>query len=95
MAIDFAIALGLALSCLRAGDFAGLPPATVLVAEFDPLIDEGLAYADRLESAGVPVERIICAGQIHGFLRRLDAFDAAGATCGQLGAALRRALDVD
>lgn len=62
-------------------DLQGLPPAIVLTAEYDPLRDEGLAYADKLEAAGVTVRRIACLGQIHGFLRRLDLFpDAAGGT---------------
>jgi acetyl esterase/lipase len=82
------------VSPLRAGDFTGLPPATVLVAEYDPLIDEGLAYADRLEAAGVPVVRIVSDGQIHGFLRRLDTFDAAASECVHLGRTLRDALKV-
>jgi acetyl esterase len=81
-------------SPLRAEDFAGLPPAVVLVAEFDPLRDEGLAYADRLESAGVPVERITCMGMIHGFVRRLDTFDCASDVVAQLARSLRAALNV-
>ncbi len=81
-------------SPLRAEDVAGLPPAVVLVAEFDPLRDEGLAYADRLESAGVPVERILCEGMIHGFVRRLDTFDRAGHVVEKLARSLRAALKV-
>lgn len=77
---------------LRADDLSGLPPATMLVAEFDPLIDEGLAYADRLEQAGVPVERITCDGQIHGFLRRLDTFESANEVAAQLARSLENAL---
>jgi acetyl esterase len=79
-------------SPLRAASLAGLPPALVMVAEFDPLLDEGLRYAERLEQSGVPVERMVCAGQIHGFLRRLDTFDEAVTTAGTLGRVLRRAL---
>ena len=82
-------------SPLQAGRLSGLPPALVLVAEFDPLLDEGLAYADRLKQAGVPVERVICEGQIHGFVRRLDTFDGALEAANRLGRALRRMLAVD
>jgi acetyl esterase len=79
-------------SPLRAHDLSGLPPALVLVAEFDPLLDEGLAYADRLEQAGVPVERMICDGQIHGFVRRLDTFDGAIEAIARVGHSLSAAL---
>jgi acetyl esterase len=81
-------------SPLRAEDLTGLPAALVLVAEFDPLRDEGVVYADRLEEAGVHVERFMADGQIHGFLRRIDLFDSANTMCDELGAALRRVLSL-
>ena len=71
---------------------AGLPPALVITAGFDPLRDEGLQYAQRLSEAGVACTYSCFARQIHGFIlmgRMLDEAHDAVALC---AASLRRAL---
>ena len=65
---------------LNATNFAGLPPALIMTAEFDPLRDEGKAYAAKLKSAGVPVDYVCFDGLIHDFLamsRQLSAVKPA------------------
>jgi acetyl esterase len=54
---------------LHADDHAGLAPAAVLLAEADPLVDEGLAYADTLRAAGVPVQLELARGVTHDFIK--------------------------
>jgi acetyl esterase len=55
-------------SPMRATDVAGIAPAVVVTAEYDPLRDEGRDYADRLATAGVPVTYRCYDGMIHGFV---------------------------
>jgi acetyl esterase len=54
-------------SPLVANDLAGLPPARIVTAGFDPLLDEGRAYAEKLEACGVPTAYVHYPDQIHGF----------------------------
>ncbi|MGE3707206.1 MAG: alpha/beta hydrolase [Vicinamibacterales bacterium] len=79
-------------SPLRAADLSGLPPAIVLTAEFDPLRDEGEAYAERLRAAGVPVEAYRYDGQIHGFYAN-PAIDDGVAAVERVAASARRAWE--
>lgn len=78
---------------LRAGDFAGLPQALVLSAEFDPLRDEGEAYAHRLLDAGVPVTLWRHAGLIHGFIRMAALSAQARSALVRTGAWIQRVMD--
>jgi acetyl esterase len=79
-------------SPLRAADLAGLPPAHVVTAEYDPLRDEGEAYAERLAAAGVPVTRRRYDGQIHNFYAMAPVLEQGAAACGDLVSVLRGAL---
>ena len=53
---------------LETEDLSGLPKTLILTAEFDPLRDEGVEYAKRLRDAGVDIEHVHAADQMHGFL---------------------------
>ena len=79
-------------SPLRAAQLGALPPATVVTAEFDPLRDEGEAYAVRLREAGVPTVAKRYDGQIHGFVSLFEVFDQGKVATEQIAAALRSAL---
>jgi acetyl esterase/lipase len=80
------------LSPLYAADLAGQPPALVHTAEFDPLRDEGRAYADKLASAGVDARYTCHAGMIHHFYGMAGAIPYARTAVAAIGAAVGAAL---
>jgi acetyl esterase len=77
---------------LQHENLSGLPPATVLVAQYDPLRDEGIAYAEALAKAGVAVETEEAAGMIHGFFSMFEAIPDAMPFIERAGARLKAAL---
>ncbi|WP_435077463.1 alpha/beta hydrolase [Halococcus sp. AFM35] len=77
---------------LLARDLSTLPPATVITAGFDPLRDEGFAYADRLDAAGVAVTHEHFEGMIHGFLNLVDTIDRSRDAIAVLAADLEAAF---
>ena len=78
-------------SPLLAESVAGLPPALLITAGLDPLLDEGLGYAERLRQAGVEVEHINYEGWPHGFFFWAGT-EAATDSTARIEAALSRAF---
>lgn len=76
---------------LLAPDLDGVAPALVVLAECDPLVDEGLAYADRLRAAGVPTSLELYRGLTHDFIKMGRAIPEAPAAQARIGDALRQA----
>jgi acetyl esterase len=79
-------------SVLHTDDHAGVPPAMILTAGFDPLRDEGRAYADRLRDAGVRVTYRCHEGLVHGFMNMTAGVRAAARAQEEAAAVLRREL---
>jgi acetyl esterase/lipase len=72
-------------------DVGGLPATLMVTAEFDPLKDEGIAYADQLEAAGVAVDRLHARDQMHGFLLLDSVVPRCAELVDEIGARLARA----
>jgi acetyl esterase len=77
---------------LRARHFANLPAAFVITAEYDPLRDEGRAYAERLRAAGTPTVYQDYSGMIHGFVTSAGVLDQGKQAIRDATAALRAAF---
>ncbi len=80
------------VSPIRAERLADLPPAFVITAEFDPLRDQGIAYAEALAAAGVPVTSTTYDGVFHGFFNMSAMIDRAKVALDDAVVALRTAF---
>jgi acetyl esterase len=80
------------VSPLRAPDLSGLPPAIVVVAEYDPLRDDGLRYAERLSAAGVDVTLLRYDDMPHVFFSFVNLFEAGNEAVARVGEKLRAML---
>ncbi len=76
-------------------DLQGVAPAWIAHAEFDPLRDEGRAYAARLRSAGVPVDETLYSGMVHAFFQHGGFVPLARQAHADAAAALRRAFGTE
>jgi acetyl esterase len=83
------------VSPLRAKNFSDLPQALIITAEYDPLRDEGEAYGQRLQEAGVEVTLSRYPGMIHGFIRMTAQLDNAKEAVDEIAGRLRGVFRID
>jgi acetyl esterase len=69
---------------------AGQPPALIISAEFDPLVDENQAYAERLKAAGVATDYVCFPGMIHPFFTLGGVVEDAARAEALVGSAMKR-----
>jgi acetyl esterase len=91
--IDRALRRDWRFAPLEAESLDEVAPACVVLAECDPLVDEGVAYADRLRAAGVPVELELTRGVTHDFIKLGRVLPEAETAQALIGAALRAAFE--
>jgi acetyl esterase len=80
------------VSPLRTPDLSGLPPALIIVAGHDPTRDHSLAYAQRLEEAGVPVTLLRYDDVMHGFFTMVGVLGRANEAMDAVGEGVRAAV---
>jgi acetyl esterase len=78
-----------------ADDLEGVAPAWVGLAEIDPMVDDGIAYADRLRASGVPVDLEIYRGVTHEFIKMGRAIPEALQAHADAASALRQAFNLE
>ncbi len=81
-------------SPMKAGDHSGLPPALVLTAGYDPLKDEGLAYAEALNAVGVEANYSCYNGMLHGFLTMDGVIDMADEAIDEVAREIAQGLGI-
>ena len=81
------------LSPDKTADLSGLAPAVIATAGFDPLVDQGEAYAKRLQAAGAPVAYRCYDSLAHGFTAFTGAIPAADAACREIAGLVREMFD--
>ncbi|MXZ47195.1 MAG: alpha/beta hydrolase [Chloroflexi bacterium] len=79
---------------LRAADLGGLPTAHVIAAEYDPLADEAVAYAEAMEAAGVDVTMVMAEGHIHDYVMNLGIIDDAEPAIADVARNMTRAFQL-
>ena len=77
---------------MKAESLQNLPPALIITAEYDPLRDEGKAYAERLKAEGVTTQYTMYSGMIHGFFGMASVVDKGRAAVKESADAMRKAL---
>jgi acetyl esterase/lipase len=83
------------VSPLRATSVAGVAPALVVTAGFDPLRDEGDAYARKLREAGVRVDSVCYGGMIHGFVPMGRLIETGNRAVAHIAASLRQVFTTE